>query len=49
MGEDNIRQLNINDFNVYSKKINPGFRSDILRYIILKKFGVSMLILTSSV
>ena len=37
--EDNIRELNINDFDVYSKKLNPGFRSDILRYIILKKFG----------
>ena len=36
--EDNIRELNINDFDVYSKKLNPGFRSDILRYIILKKF-----------
>lgn len=37
--EENIRELNINDFDVYSKKINPGYRSDILRYIILKKFG----------
>ena len=37
--EENIRELKINDFDIYSKKINPGYRSDILRYIILKKFG----------
>ena len=37
--EENIKELNINDFNIYSKKINPGYRSDILRYIILHKFG----------
>ena len=37
--EDNIKTLNIKNFDVYSKKINPGYRSDILRYIILKKFG----------
>jgi len=37
--EENIRELNINDFDIYSKDINPGYRSDILRYIILKKFG----------
>tara|TARA_B100000886_G_scaffold270420_1_gene194400 strand:- start:881 stop:1735 length:855 start_codon:yes stop_codon:yes gene_type:complete len=37
--EKNIKELNIKNFDVYSKKINPGYRSDILRYIILKKFG----------
>lgn len=37
--EENIKELNIKKFDVYSKKINPGYRSDILRYIILKKFG----------
>ena len=37
--EKNIKELNIDDLNVYSKKFNPGYRSDILRYIILKKFG----------
>ena len=47
--EDNIRELKINDFDVYSKKINPGFRSDILRYIILKNLVAFMLILTLSV
>ena len=34
--EQNIKELNIEDLNVYSKKFNPGYRSDILRYIILK-------------
>ena len=37
--EKNIKELNIKDLNVYSKKFNPGYRSDILRYVILKKFG----------
>tara|TARA_B100001093_G_C26796933_1_gene1001551 strand:- start:12 stop:884 length:873 start_codon:yes stop_codon:yes gene_type:complete len=37
--EENIKDLGIKEFNVYSKEINPGFRSDIVRYIILKKFG----------
>jgi len=37
--EERIKQLKIKDFNVYSKKINPGYRSDILRYIILSKYG----------
>ena len=37
--EENIKALNIKIFDVYSKRINPGYRSDILRYIILKKFG----------
>ena len=37
--EKNIKELNVEDLNVYSKKFNPGYRSDILRYIILKKFG----------
>lgn len=37
--EDNIKELKVSEFNVYSKKINPGYRSDILRYIILNKFG----------
>ena len=37
--EENIKELNIKNFDIYSKKINPGYRSDILRYIILKKFG----------
>ena len=38
-GEENIKELKITEFDVYSKKINPGYRSDILRYIILNKFG----------
>ena len=33
------KHLDIKDFNIYSKKINPGYRSDILRYIILNKYG----------
>ncbi len=37
--EKNIKELDILDFNVYSKKVNPGYRSDIIRYVILKKFG----------
>tara|TARA_A100001011_G_scaffold400579_1_gene516430 strand:- start:782 stop:1633 length:852 start_codon:yes stop_codon:yes gene_type:complete len=37
--EKNIKELNVDDLNVYSKKFNPGYRSDILRYVILKKFG----------
>ena len=37
--EENIKELKVSDFNVYSKEINPGYRSDILRYIILNKFG----------
>jgi len=37
--EKNIRELDIKDFNVYSKKLNPGYRSDIIRYIILNKYG----------
>lgn len=37
--EKNIKELNVEDLNVYSKKFNPGYRSDILRYVILKKFG----------
>ena len=37
--EENIKELKVSDFNVYSQEINPGYRSDILRYIILNKFG----------
>ena len=37
--EQNIKELNVEHLNVYSKKINPGYRSDILRYTILKKYG----------
>ena len=37
--EQNIKELNVKDLNVYSKQFNPGYRSDILRYVILKKFG----------
>jgi len=37
--EECIKHLDIKDFNIYSKKINPGYRSDILRYIILNKYG----------
>ena len=37
--EEKIKELKVENFNVYSKKINPGYRSDILRYIILNKFG----------
>ena len=37
--EQNIQELNIENMNVYSKDFNPGYRSDILRYAILKKFG----------
>ena len=37
--EERIKNLDIKDFNIYSKKINPGYRSDILRYIILNKYG----------
>ena len=37
--EENIKELKVSDYDVYSKKINPGYRSDILRYIILNKFG----------
>ena len=37
--EENIKDLKVSDYDVYSKKINPGYRSDILRYIILNKFG----------
>ena len=37
--EKNIKELNVDDLHVYSKKFNPGYRSDILRYIILEKFG----------
>ena len=36
--EENIKELKVSEFNVYSKEINPGYRSDILRYIILNKF-----------
>ena len=37
--ERNIKELDAKDLNIYSKKFNPGYRSDILRYMILKKFG----------
>ena len=37
--ENNIKDLNIKEFDIYSKKLNPGYRSDILRYILLKRFG----------
>ena len=37
--EKSIKELNIKDFDVYSKKLNPGYRSDIIRYIVLKKYG----------
>ena len=37
--EQNIKELNVENLNVYSKDFNPGYRSDILRYVILKKFG----------
>ncbi len=37
--EESIKNLDIKDFNVYIKTINPGYRSDILRYIILNKYG----------
>lgn len=37
--EKSIKELNIKDFNIYSETTNPGYRSDILRYIILNKFG----------
>ena len=37
--EQNIKELDVKDMNIYSKKFNPGYRSDILRYIILKNFG----------
>ena len=37
--EESIKKLDINQPEIYSKKINPGYRSDIIRYIILKKFG----------
>ena len=40
--EQNIKELNIENLNVYSKDFNPGYRSDILRYAILKKFGEYM-------
>ena len=37
--EENIKELKVQDFDIYSRDINPGYRSDIIRYIILKKFG----------
>ena len=37
--ENSIKKLNIEDFNVYSKTLSPGYRSDIIRYIILNKYG----------
>ena len=37
--EQNIKELNFENLDIYSKKFNPGYRSDILRYSILKKFG----------
>ena len=37
--EKSIKELNIKDFDVYSKKLNPGYRSDIIRYIVLNKYG----------
>ena len=37
--ENNIKSLGIKGIDVYSKNINPGLRSDILRYVILNKFG----------
>ena len=37
--EEKIKDLQVSEFNVYSKELNPGYRSDILRYIILNKFG----------
>ena len=37
--EESIKELNIKDFDVYSQKLNPGYRSDIIRYIVLKKYG----------
>ena len=37
--EENIKELKINSFDIYSKELNPGYRSDIIRYIILEKYG----------
>lgn len=37
--EENIKELNIKEFNIYSKELNPGYRSDIVRYIVLNKYG----------
>ena len=37
--EENIKELDIHNLDLYSNKMNPGFRSDIIRYIILKTFG----------
>ena len=38
--EEKIKELQVSEFNVYSKELNPGYRSDILRYIILNKFSI---------
>ena len=37
--EENIKELKIKEFNIYSKELNPGYRSDIVRYIVLNKYG----------
>lgn len=37
--ENNIKELGILDFDIYSNDKNPGYRSDILRYILLERFG----------
>ncbi len=37
--EENIKELEFFELDVYSKRLNPGYRSDILRYVILDKYG----------
>lgn len=37
--ENSIKELDQGKFNIFSKKINPGYRSDIVRYLLLKKYG----------
>ena len=37
--EDNIKELQIKGFNIYSNELNPGYRSDIVRYVVLNKYG----------
>ncbi len=37
--EENIKELKIKNSAIYSKEINPGYRSDIIRYFVLEKYG----------
>ena len=37
--ENNIKDLDNYGIDIYSKEMNPGYRSDIIRYIVLKRYG----------